>query len=64
MDARLTALEEKISRVAALCEGLRAENASLHAQLAEALKTRDEYGKQMDAARIRLEALAAKLPGA
>ena len=64
MDARLTALEEKISRVAALCEGLRAENASLHAQLAEALKTRDEYGKQMDAARLRLEALAAKLPGA
>lgn len=64
MDARLTALEEKISRVAALCEGLRAENASLHAQLAEALKTRDEYGKKLDAARVRLEALAAKLPGA
>ena len=64
MDSRLTALEEKISRVAALCEGLRAENASLHAQLAEALKMRDEYGGQMDAARLRLEALAAKLPGA
>jgi chromosome segregation ATPase len=64
MDSRLTALEEKISRVAALCEGLRAENASLHAQLAEALKMRDEYGRQMDAARLRLEALAAKLPGA
>lgn len=64
MDARLTALEEKISRVAALCEGLRAENASLRVQLAEALKTRDDYGQKMDAARARLEALAAKLPEA
>lgn len=64
MDSRLTALEEKISRVAALCEGLRAENAALHVQLAEALKTRDEYGQKLDAARRRLEALVAKLPGA
>ena len=63
MDARLTTLEEKISRVAALCEGLRAENASLQAQLGDALKTRDDYGKKLDAARLRLEALAARLPG-
>lgn len=64
MDARLTALEEKISRVAALYEGLRAENASLRTQLAEALKARDEYGQKMDAARVRLEVLATKLPEA
>ena len=64
MDARLTALEEKISRVAALYEGLRAENASLRTQLADALKTRDEYGRKLDTARVRLEAVAAKLPGA
>jgi len=64
MESRLTSLEEKISRVAALCEGLRAENASLQAQLAEALKTRDEYGKKLDTARVRLEALAARLPDA
>ena len=63
MDSRLTSLEEKISRVAALCEGLRAENASLQAQLGDALKTRDDYGKKLDAARLRLEALAARLPG-
>lgn len=62
MDDRLTAVEEKISRVAALCEGLRAENASLRNQLAETLKTRDEYGRKLDAARIRLEALVKKLP--
>jgi cell division protein ZapB len=64
MDARLTALDEKILRVVALCEGLRAENAALQAQLADALKTRDEYGRKIDAARQRLEALAAKLPEA
>ena len=64
MDARLTALEEKISRVAALCEGLRAENAALQAALAEALQIRDDYGQKLDTARVRLEALAAKLPDA
>ena len=64
MDSRLNALEEKISRVVALYEGLRAENVSLRAQLAEALKTRDDYGNQLDAARVRLEALASKLPEA
>lgn len=64
MDSRLTALEEKISRLLALCEGLRAENDSLRLQLADALRTRDEYGDKLDAARLRLEALAAKLPEA
>ena len=62
MDARLTALEEKITRVAALCEGLRAENASLRAQLSETLKTRDEYGRKLDAARVRIESVIKRLP--
>ena len=64
MNDHLTALEEKISRVAALCDGLRAENASLRAELAESLKTRDEYGKKLDAARLKLEAVVKKLPEA
>lgn len=62
MDARLIVIEEKISRVALLCEGLRAENSSLRSQLAETSKTRDEFGKKLDAARVRLEALVKKLP--
>ena len=62
MDARLTALEEKITRVAALCEGLRAENASLRVQLSETLKTRDEYGRKLDAARVRIESVIKRLP--
>ena len=64
MDSRLNALEEKISRIVALCQGLQAENVSLRAQLADALKARDEYGNKLDAARVRLEALANKLPEA
>lgn len=63
MDDRLTALEEKISRVASLCEGLRAENASLRGQLSDTLKQRDDYGHKLDAARTRLESLLKKLPG-
>jgi cell division protein ZapB len=62
MDARLTALEEKITRVAALCEGLRAENASLRGQLSETLKARDDYGRKLDAARVRIESVIKRLP--
>jgi uncharacterized protein (TIGR02449 family) len=62
MDARLTALEEKITRVAALCEGLRAENASLRGQLSETLKVRDDYGRKLDAARVRIESVIKRLP--
>jgi cell division protein ZapB len=62
MDARLTALEEKITRVAALCEGLRAENASLRGQLSETLKTRGDYGRKLDAARVRIESVIKRLP--
>jgi chromosome segregation ATPase len=62
MESRLTALEEKISRAAALCEGLRAENANLRGQLSATLKARDEYGRKLDAARTRLETLLKKLP--
>jgi uncharacterized protein (TIGR02449 family) len=62
MDARLTALEEKITRGAALCEGLRAENASLRGQLSETLKTRDDYGRKLDAARVRIESVIKRLP--
>jgi cell division protein ZapB len=64
MDDRLSSLEQKVSQVAALCEGLRAENASLRAQLAEVARTRDEYGSKMDAARLRLQGLMKNLPDA
>lgn len=64
MDAQLAALEEKVLRLASLFEGLRAENESLRLQLFEALKTRDDYGRKLDAARSRLESLAATLPDA
>lgn len=62
MDDQLTALEEKISRVVALCEGLRAENASLQSELVAARKERDAFGQKLDQARGRLEALVKKLP--
>ena len=62
MEDHLNRLEEKISRVATLCEGLRANNAGLQTKLADALKTRDDYGHKLDAARARLEAVLTKLP--
>jgi uncharacterized protein (TIGR02449 family) len=62
MDARLTALDEKLSRIAALCEGLRAENASLRVQLTETIRTRDDYGRKLDSARARIESVIKKLP--
>ena len=62
MEDHLTRLEEKISRVAAMCESLRANNGELQTQLADAKKTRDDYGRKLDAARTRLESVLTKLP--
>ena len=64
MDEILTTLEEKISRVAALCVSLRAENLQLQEQLSETTRLRDVYAEKLDAARVRVEAVITQLPDA
>ena len=60
----LNALESKIAQVASLCRALRAENAQLRQQLATAEVEKKGLTDRMDAARTRLEQLAAQLPEA
>lgn len=64
MEDQLTSLEIKVARVAALCQGLRTENASLLTRLNDALKSRDEHAAKLDAARVRIESLIERLPDA
>ena len=60
----LNALESKIAQVASLCRALRAENAQLRQQLATVEVDKKGLTDRMDAARTRLEQLAAQLPEA
>ena len=60
----LNALESKIAQVASLCRALRVENAQLRQQLATAEVEKKGLTDRMDAARTRLEQLAAQLPEA
>ena len=69
MESQLTALEDKVSRVADLCRSLRAENNALltrlaAAEAAEAASAREcqRLAGKMEAARVRLEAIALQLP--
>jgi cell division protein ZapB len=62
MESQLTALEDKISRVADLCRSLRAENRDLRTRLAAAEEECQRLTGKMEAARSRLETLAHQLP--
>jgi cell division protein ZapB len=60
----LNALENKVVQVTMLCRTLRAENALLKEQLANAEAVRGGLVERMESARGRLEQLAQKLPDA
>lgn len=62
MTKQLDALEGKVAQVVNLCHSLRAENQELRARLASAEDERLRLVERMEAARVRLEALAEQLP--
>ncbi|GBG02090.1 hypothetical protein AZSI13_14170 [Azospira sp. I13] len=62
MNKQLDALESKVAQVAGLCQTLRAENLELRARLASVEGERLQLAQRMEAARLRLEALAQQLP--
>ena len=64
MEAALDALQQKVSRVAARCRELHAENLVLRQQLAALSGERDRLGDKLAAASARLERLVERLPEA
>ncbi len=62
MESQLTALEDKVTRVADLCRSLRTENRDLRTKLAAAEEANLRLTEKMEAARTRLENLAQQLP--
>ncbi len=62
MTKQLDALEGKVAQVVNLCHSLRAENQELRNRLASAEDERLRLVERMEAARVRLEALAEQLP--
>ncbi|WP_303787352.1 hypothetical protein [Azovibrio restrictus] len=62
MEMELEALAGKVEKVAALVEGLRADNASLKQRLAAVEAERDSLRHNMELARSRVEALIGQLP--
>lgn len=62
MDADLKALEEKVTRLVALCQSLREENVQLRQELAQAQDDTRQLQDNMMQASARLEALIDRLP--
>ena len=62
MDADLKALEEKVSRLIALCQSLRDENVQLRQDLAQAEDDSRQLRDNMARATAKLEALIDRLP--
>jgi uncharacterized protein (TIGR02449 family) len=62
MEQKLDLLAEKVERVGALVERLRAEKAALAAQLLAAESGRALLQQNMETARQRIEALIQQLP--
>ncbi len=60
----LDALEDKITKVTALCRALRAENVQLKERLVAAEEDKTALMSRMEIARGQLEHLARKLPEA
>jgi len=62
MEADLIILEEKLNRLLALCQQLRAENAQLRQSLAQAQDEAGQLKSNMALAGQRLKALIDRLP--
>lgn len=62
MNAEISALEQKVEELIALCRSLRAENRELRSRLAGAEGENRQLAEKVSAARSRLEALVARLP--
>jgi cell division protein ZapB len=62
MEADLILLEEKLNRLLALCQQLRAENAQLRQSLAQAQDEAGQLKSNMALAGQRLKALIDRLP--
>jgi septal ring factor EnvC (AmiA/AmiB activator) len=64
MEAALDSLQQKVTRVAARCRELHAENQTLRTQLAALAREHDTLRDKLDAASARLERLVEQLPDA
>ncbi|HYD33167.1 MAG TPA: hypothetical protein VEA39_01250 [Methylophilaceae bacterium] len=62
MDADLKALEDKVTRLIALCQSLREENLQLRQELARAQDDTRQLRENMTLASEKLEALIDRLP--
>lgn len=62
MRSDFDSLEQKIDQVLALCCKLNTENSALRVQVASLDKEKCDLAERMETARVRLEALMAKLP--
>jgi len=62
MNAELGLLENKVVRIVALCENLRAENRRLHERLNRLEEENESLIERMGEARNRLEDLMDRLP--
>lgn len=59
----LTALEERIDELIAICEQLTLENQSLHARQHAVLEERDALSEQNEQLRARIDTIVARLKG-
>lgn len=64
MDLDLKGLEERVAQLIALSMRLRAENGSLRQQLVIAHNDNKQLAERVEAARLRVEALLDRMPGA
>jgi cell division protein ZapB len=64
MDLDLKGLEERVAQLIALSVRLRAENGSLRQQLVIAHNDNKQLAERVEAARLRVEALLDRMPGA
>ncbi|HYP68393.1 MAG TPA: hypothetical protein VEP67_09110 [Thiobacillaceae bacterium] len=62
MDTQLTALEERIRKVVALCQNLRRENIALRQDLAASEQKVKQLDAKLEAAKARLSSLINHLP--
>jgi cell division protein ZapB len=62
MDADLKRLEDKLVQLIALCQNLRAENAALHQDLAQAQNETKKLKDNIAVVSTRLEAVIDRLP--
>lgn len=62
MDAELRELDEKIRKLADLCQRLRSENLQLRQELAAARNDNKHLADRMGLARTRIEGLIARFP--